>query len=165
MTYSETLENVSFGAARQQDSREVSTPGTTLVFDALGQHFEIELEPNTRLVRGQLPAGIGIYRGEIVGKSDSWARITMANGVPTGLIWDGNEMLAIDAASIYRLKDTYVEAGSMSCGVSRDRAKETTLATAYATVLMGDEIATNIFMLGYAWQLGLVPLHFESINT
>lgn len=28
---------------------------------------------------------------------------------------------------------------------------------------MGDEIATNIFMLGYAWQLGLVPLQRESI--
>lgn len=36
-------------------------------------------------------------------------------------------------------------------------------ATAYAQTLMGDEIATNIFMLGYAWQLGLVPLQRESI--
>lgn len=36
-------------------------------------------------------------------------------------------------------------------------------ATSYAQTLMGDEIATNIFMLGYAWQLGMIPLHRESI--
>jgi Pyruvate:ferredoxin oxidoreductase and related 2-oxoacid:ferredoxin oxidoreductases, gamma subunit len=32
-------------------------------------------------------------------------------------------------------------------------------ATRIATRLMGDSIATNLFMLGYAWQKGLVPLH------
>lgn len=37
-------------------------------------------------------------------------------------------------------------------------------ATHYAQALMGDEIATNVFMLGYAWQLGLVPLRRESIE-
>src|SRR5690606_28312884 len=31
-------------------------------------------------------------------------------------------------------------------------------ATQLATALLGDAIATNLFMLGYAWQLGLVPL-------
>ncbi len=37
-------------------------------------------------------------------------------------------------------------------------------ATSYALGLMGDEIATNIFMLGYAWQRGLIPLHRQSIE-
>jgi len=37
-------------------------------------------------------------------------------------------------------------------------------ASSYAAKLMGDEIATNIFMLGYAWQRGLVPLQYESIE-
>jgi len=36
-------------------------------------------------------------------------------------------------------------------------------ATALATALMGDSIATNPFMLGYAWQKGLVPLSLESL--
>lgn len=31
-------------------------------------------------------------------------------------------------------------------------------ATQLATALLGDAIASNLFMLGYAWQLGLVPL-------
>ncbi|MFZ9348781.1 MAG: indolepyruvate ferredoxin oxidoreductase family protein, partial [Arenimonas sp.] len=35
--------------------------------------------------------------------------------------------------------------------------------TDLALALMGDAIATNLLMLGYAWQKGLVPLSFESI--
>ena len=36
-------------------------------------------------------------------------------------------------------------------------------ATQIATALLGDSIATNMFMLGFAWQKGLVPLSEESI--
>jgi len=37
-------------------------------------------------------------------------------------------------------------------------------ATALATALLGDSIAANLFMLGYAWQKGLVPISFEAID-
>ncbi|RPE80080.1 indolepyruvate ferredoxin oxidoreductase family protein [Vulcaniibacterium tengchongense] len=36
-------------------------------------------------------------------------------------------------------------------------------ATQLATALMGDAIATNLFILGYAWQQGLVPLSLEAL--
>ncbi|MGL1831998.1 indolepyruvate ferredoxin oxidoreductase family protein [Rhodocyclaceae bacterium SMB388] len=36
-------------------------------------------------------------------------------------------------------------------------------ATRIATALLGDSIATNLFMLGYAWQKGLVPLSGDAI--
>lgn len=36
-------------------------------------------------------------------------------------------------------------------------------ATDIATALMGDSIATNLFVLGYAWQKGLVPLSLDSL--
>jgi len=36
-------------------------------------------------------------------------------------------------------------------------------ATQLATALLGDAIATNLFILGYAWQLGLVPISFEAL--
>jgi indolepyruvate ferredoxin oxidoreductase len=36
-------------------------------------------------------------------------------------------------------------------------------ATRYATALLGDSIATNLFMLGYAWQKGLVPISADAI--
>jgi indolepyruvate ferredoxin oxidoreductase len=37
-------------------------------------------------------------------------------------------------------------------------------ATSLATALLGDSIATNPFMLGYAWQKGLVPISGEAIE-
>ncbi len=36
-------------------------------------------------------------------------------------------------------------------------------AGSLATVLLGDSIATNLFMVGFAWQQGLVPVGRESI--
>jgi indolepyruvate ferredoxin oxidoreductase len=36
-------------------------------------------------------------------------------------------------------------------------------ATWIATALMGDAIGSNLFMLGYAWQQGLVPLSLDSL--
>ena len=38
-------------------------------------------------------------------------------------------------------------------------------ATRLATALLGDSIATNLFMLGYAWQKGLVPVSHEALES
>src|SRR3546814_14863980 len=38
-------------------------------------------------------------------------------------------------------------------------------ATRIATALPGDSIATNLFMLGYAWQKGLLPLSAAALDT
>ncbi len=45
-----------------------------------------------------------------------------------------------------------------------DEATSFVDGTGLATAILGDSIATNLFMLGYAWQKGLVPLSFEAIN-
>ena len=139
VTYSESLQNLSMQAAVAQEAPGIASANATLVFDALGQRFELALEPNARLVRGRLPDGIDVYRGKLAGKPDSWARITMVNGAPTGLIFDGAEMLAVEAsangATIYRLADTYIEAGSLTCGVPGEIPKATSLADAYAAVV------------------------------
>ena len=37
-------------------------------------------------------------------------------------------------------------------------------ATSYIMALLGDEISTNIFMMGFAWQKGLIPLSCEAIE-
>ncbi len=37
-------------------------------------------------------------------------------------------------------------------------------ATGIATALIGDSIATNLFMLGYSWQRGLVPISFAALD-
>ena len=36
-------------------------------------------------------------------------------------------------------------------------------ATGIAAALMGDGIATNLFMLGFAWQKGAVPVSLEAL--
>jgi indolepyruvate ferredoxin oxidoreductase len=37
-------------------------------------------------------------------------------------------------------------------------------ATAWATALLGDAIGTNLFLLGYAWQLGHIPVSLEALE-
>jgi indolepyruvate ferredoxin oxidoreductase len=36
--------------------------------------------------------------------------------------------------------------------------------TGLATAILGDSIATNLFMLGYSWQKGLLPLSLDALN-
>ncbi len=147
ISHSEPLQSIELGRVDNQgiaDSEQ--DPHSTLSFDALGQRFELELEPNQRLLQhmdnGELPSNVSIYRGQLVGQRGSWARIVIADGVPTGMIWDGQEMLALELADgsaqpeIYRLRDTWVEPGTMSCGTG---GEATTLAAAYATIT--DEIS------------------------
>jgi indolepyruvate ferredoxin oxidoreductase len=55
------------------------------------------------------------------------------------------------------LRDAIVEAAG-------GNATEFVDGTGLATALMGDSIATNMFMLGYAWQKGLVPVSREAIE-
>jgi len=49
-------------------------------------------------------------------------------------------------------------------GAAGDNSTEFVDAQRIATRLLGDSIAANLFMLGYAWQLGLVPLGREAIE-
>ncbi|MFC3050882.1 indolepyruvate ferredoxin oxidoreductase family protein [Kordiimonas pumila] len=48
--------------------------------------------------------------------------------------------------------------------VTRHDSRYRVPAQEIAAALMGDSIATNTFMLGYAWQKGLIPLSLESIE-
>jgi indolepyruvate ferredoxin oxidoreductase len=52
---------------------------------------------------------------------------------------------------------------SIAAAVGQDRV-EFIAATRLATGLLGDSIATNLFMLGYAYQRGLVPVSAEAIE-
>ena len=56
---------------------------------------------------------------------------------------------------------TMVQAIKAAAG---DAATDIVDGTGLASTLMGDSIATNLFMLGYAFQKGLVPLSFGAIE-
>lgn len=132
VTHHELLETFEVGPGRAAAAlgQEMGPATTTLSFDALGRRYDLELETNTRLLpaaaRQSLRPGVAVYRGKVTGLDGSWARIVIADGVPRGVIWNGSEMLAIEAPGdsavaasspvIYRLKDTYIAPGTMSCG-------------------------------------------------
>ena len=131
VSHYEPLQRLSFHTDRTETTQELRGAGpVTLSFDALGRSFDLQLEPNNGLLsaasRNALPDGIEIYRGGVAGNPDSWARIVVFDGMPRGLVWDGEQMFAIEAPGdsivqasspvIYRLADTFIEPGTMSCG-------------------------------------------------
>ncbi len=137
-----TISSPSFGAqldgitlSHHETLQRLSIQGSgpvTLSFDALGRSFDIQLQPNTRLLsaesRAALADGVMAYRGELAGNPDSWTRIVIADGMPRGLIWDGEQLFAIEAPGdsvvssatplIYRIADTIIAQGTMTCGSS-----------------------------------------------
>ena len=124
-----TLHTMSSGAANASQKATGASP-LVMSFDALGRRFDLELEPNSRLVsvarQNPMLDGVDIYRGELAGRPGSWARIVVSDGMPSGLFWDGDEMYAIEAPGdsivqsrvpvIYRLADAQIAPGAMSCG-------------------------------------------------
>ena len=133
VSHYESLHNLAFNRGNSGGMQKLQQAGpSVLSFDALGRTFELELEPNVRLTRNAFPGGLtsdtGVYRGRLAGRPDSWARIVISDGDPTGLIWDGEQMFAIEAPNdsalntnspaIYRLADTYIEPGTLGCGTT-----------------------------------------------
>ena len=130
VSHHEGLQDFAFSHAGTLERPALSAAGpATMAFSALGRRFELQLESNERLLsenaRGMLDSGVRLYKGRIAGNENSWVRIVMYDGVPGGLIWNGTELLAIEAPGdssvvttepvIYRLADTYVSGGAMTC--------------------------------------------------
>jgi hypothetical protein len=130
LSHFEPLQRFSMESRAVDGSRKLTGAGPVdMKFDALGRSFELELTPNANLqaAPGGNEVGGGVpYRGRIAGNPESWVRITVIDGTPTGLIWDGTEMLAIErpgnnvaesgSTIIYRLADAVVASGAMACG-------------------------------------------------
>ncbi len=131
VSYYEPLQRLNFHTDNTETTQKLRGAGpVTLSFDALGRSFDLQLEPNVGLLsaasRSALSAGVEIFRGRLAGDPDSWARIVVYDGMPRGLIWDGEQLFAIEAPGdsvlqasspiIYRLADTIIVPGTMSCG-------------------------------------------------
>ena len=108
-----------------------------LDFFAFGRAFRLELTPNPRLAAVAAGSAGQFYAGSIVGAPGSWARISIRDGVPRGMLWDGRELFVIDPpaadarntrAVIFRLSDTVLEEGVSLAGdtvkAPRDAAAE-----------------------------------------
>ena len=130
LSHHEPLQRLSISGASSDGSQKIGAAGPVQMnFDALGRSFELQLFPNGRLLdtARDLAGGAMVpYRGKLAGNDRSWARIVIADGAPSGVVWDGNELFAIerpgdniagsDSTIIYRLADAIIAAGSMTCG-------------------------------------------------
>ncbi len=130
LSHYEPLQRLSITTTGIDGSRKIGAAAPVdMRFDALGRKFDLQLSPNSRLLDAarEIPGNSVVpYRGALAGIENSWVRIVMSDGMPSGMIWDGNELFAIeragdniagaDATIIYRLADAFVAPGSMTCG-------------------------------------------------
>jgi len=122
--HSMTVHNVSLESQR-------AAP-VALRFEALGKSFDLNLVANDQLM-ASMPADAAFervfaYRGHLANNPDSWVRIVMFDGMPRGLIWDGETMFAIEVPGdsaveisspvMYRLADLNIAPGTMTCGAT-----------------------------------------------
>jgi uncharacterized repeat protein (TIGR01451 family) len=130
LSHHEPLQRLTVAGASIDGSQKLGATGPVdMRFDALGRSFELQLTPNSRLLdatRGISGNTVIPYRGKLAGVDDSWVRMVIADGVPSGLIWDGKELFAVERPNaniagsgtgiIYRLADAVIAPGSMTCG-------------------------------------------------
>jgi len=131
VSHYETLQRLSVQSSTTTLSQELQLSAPmNMGFDALGRSFRLELEPYSGLLstasKNSLPDDFAVYHGQLAGNPDSWTRIVIYDGAPRGLVWDGQQLFAIeapgdsivqtDAPIIYRLADTFIQPGTMSCG-------------------------------------------------
>jgi hypothetical protein len=94
----------------------------TLEFTAFGRAFRLQLSNNQRLTRFAAGSSVQLYKGTLEGVPRSWARISVHDGLPRGMIWDGRELFIVDAAPeavnygaagtvMFKLSDAVLERG------------------------------------------------------
>ena len=80
-------------------TRTSKSGDATLELSAFGRVFRVQLSTNPRLARVAAGSSVQLYEGTLEGVAGSWARISILDGLPRGMIWDGREMLIVDAAA------------------------------------------------------------------
>lgn len=108
ITHHERLNNLFFdksGVTQKSADADKASPTTQLSFNAYGQRFDIELEPNNELManlptvqKARLKQSMRVYKGRIPGIEGSWARISRNGKRISGAIWDGSELYLIDSS-------------------------------------------------------------------
>ena len=129
LTHYETLERMSLESGHGTGQQKATGIGPIVLrFDALGRTFDLQLEPNANLLAAMVGGDFGDsvpYRGRISGNPDSWARIVISKGMPAGIVFDGENLFALeipgdavvetDAPIVYRLADAIIAPGALSC--------------------------------------------------
>jgi hypothetical protein len=94
----------------------------TLEFTAFGRGFRLQLSSNQRLAQLAAGSSVQLYKGTLEGAPGSWARISVRDGLPRGMIWDGRELFIVEGAPngvnygaagtvMFKLSDAVLERG------------------------------------------------------
>ena len=131
---------------------------------AVVSHVRIAARPGdittTRIANGAADLVLGC---DVVVTAGADTRATMRPG-RTAVVVNTQETMTGDFT---RDADLVFPADALMRGIERaagPRQVDRVDATRIATALVGDAIATNMFMLGYAWQKGRIPLSAAAIG-
>jgi hypothetical protein len=124
--------------------RASMTGAATLEFSAFGRGFRLQLSSNQRLARLAAGSSVQLYKGTIEGVPGSWARISINEGLPRGMIWDGRELFIVDAAAeavnygaagtvMFKLSDSVLERGVSFTGDAVEKPRDA--AEAYGAMV------------------------------
>ena len=131
---------------------------------AVFSHVRIADRPEdlhaVRIAAGEADAVVG---GDVVATASSEALAKMQGGSTRAVVNCAETPTAEFTRDpnwqfpLHRMQQVIVDAVGTG-------AAEFVDATKLATTLMGDAIATNLFLLGYAWQKGLVPVSLAALE-
>jgi len=107
----------------------------TLEFTAYGRDFRLQLSTNQRLAQVAAGSSLQLYKGTLEGAANSWARISIHDGLPRGMIWDGRELFIVDAAPeavnygaagtvMFKLSDAVLERGISFAGDAVEKTRD-----------------------------------------
>jgi hypothetical protein len=140
----------------------------TLEFTAFGRGFRLQLVRNERLARLASGSSVQLYKGTLEGVAGSWARISMHDSRPSGILWDGRELFVVEAAHegvnygaagtvMFKLSDATLERGVSFTGDAVDPPRDA--AEAFSAIIgdlrartqaLGATEAVEISVLGDA---------------
>ncbi len=132
-------------------------------FTAYGRHFDLDVAPNARILRGVSSSSSRTVplAGTVDGLSGSWVRVTRSASGLRGILFDGQDLYAIEPAAeaaavtvqplsasdgdtvVYRLSDALMPVQAMSCEVAKaDSTPETPATAADAFQQLSTELHT-----------------------
>jgi hypothetical protein len=79
-------------------TRSSKGDAATLAFTAFRRDFRLQLSRNERLAKLAAGSSLELYEGTLERAPGSWVRISVQDGLPRGVIWDGRELFVVDAA-------------------------------------------------------------------
>src|SRR5690349_10767501 len=156
-----------------------------VTFDAYGRRFELALMPNERIRRAMNPDHTATVplEGTVEGATKSWVRMTRSPSGWRGMIYDGQNLYAVEPASdiagatvepltvsgsspvVYRLDDAVLPPEQMSCEVVQPDGASTTASAAFDELSreLHAEPATSELTASKQVRVGIVG-DFEFVN-